>query len=282
MSQFSGLPSQFRTFRFIGTEMALWPSVLNSKTLHKAVRLIGLASSVPVFCFGAPDLDEARNLVSEWVGVEKLISEERTSWAAEKEIVADMISLLKQEKETLQERIELAKAATSDADEKRSSLIEEREEYIEAMDFLGEKITDIESKIVSLHSKFPPPLQEEVSVSFNRIPKSGEKSRLSVSQRLQTIVVVLSQADKFNGGVQLVSKIQELKSGPAEVDILYFGLGGAFFQDKSGKFAGVGYPGETEWVWEETPEAAAQIVDLFAVYQGTKQAEFVGLPVTIK
>lgn len=262
--------------------MALGPLVLHSKTLNKAVRLIGLASSFSVFCLGAPDLDEARNLVSEWVGVEKLISEERTNWDAEKDIVADMIALLKQEKESLQERIELAKAATSEADEKRMSLVSEREEYIEAMDFLGGKISGLESKITSLYAKFPPPLQEEVSVSFNRIPESGENSRLSVSQRLQTIVVVLSQADKFNGGVQVISKIQDLQSGPAEVDILYFGLGGAFFQDKSGKYAGVGYPGESEWVWEETPDAAAQIADLFAVYQGTKQAEFIGLPVTIK
>lgn len=273
---------QFRTFRIVGIEMASGPLVLHSKTLNKAVRLIGLATTVPVFCFGAPDLDQARNLVSEWVGVEKLISEESTSWDAEKEIVADMISLLKQEKESLLERIELAKAATSEADEKRMDLVSEREEYIEAMDFLGEKIVGLEQKIIALHAKFPPPLKEEVSVSFNRIPKSGDASRLSVSQRLQTIVVVLSQADKFNGGVQVVSKIQELKSGPAEVDILYFGLGGAFFQDKSGKYAGVGYPGESEWVWEETPDASEQISDLFAVYQGTKQAEFIGLPVTIK
>ncbi|MDQ8205490.1 DUF3450 family protein [Pelagicoccus sp. SDUM812003] len=231
---------------------------------------------------GAPDIEQARNLVSEWVEVEKLISEEASSWEAEKEIVADMIALLKQERESLQERIELAKTASSEADKKRAGLVEEREEYIAAMDFLGERIGAVEERIIALHAKFPPPLQEEVSVSFNRIPKSGEKSRLSVSQRLQTIVVVLSQADKFNGGVQLISKIQELESGPAEVDILYFGLGGAFFQDKTGRYAGVGYPSSDGWEWKETPDAAEQIVDLFAVYQGTKQAEFVRLPVTIK
>lgn len=248
----------------------------------RAFGCFGLASSSLLFARANVDLDEARSSVSEWVEVEKLISEESSDWEAEKEIIADMISLLKREQASLVERIELAKSATSEADKKRASLLTERDEFIAAMDHLGSYITKLEAKIVELHSKFPPPLQEEVSVSFNRIPAEGTESRLSVSQRLQTLVVVLSQADKFNGGVQVVSKIQELESGPTEVDILYFGLGGAFFQDKTGSYAGVGYPGASEWEWKETPEQADAISDLFAVYQGSTEAKFVNLPVTIK
>ncbi|MBC2605422.1 DUF3450 family protein [Pelagicoccus albus] len=255
----------------------------NLRTLrNKTLSLIGLFSFTALSTQAQVDLDSARSAVSEWVAVEKLISEERSDWDSEREIITDMISLLKQEKETLIERIELAESATTEADKKRGAFVEQREEFISAMDFLGENIGKLEEKIVGLHGKFPPPLQEEVSVSFNRIPEAGAESRLSVSQRLQTIVVLLSQADKFNGGVQLVSKIQDLESGPAEVDILYFGLAGAYFQDKTGKYAGVGFPGSEGWEWKETPESASQIADLFAVYQGSAEAEFIRLPVTIK
>ncbi|MDQ8187788.1 DUF3450 family protein [Pelagicoccus sp. SDUM812002] len=255
----------------------------NRKTLRlRAFSCIGLITLACLNARADTGLEEARSSVSEWVAVEKLISEERSDWNAESVIIADMLDLLEQEKTSLVERIELAKNATSEADEKRSSLVEQREEFIEAMDFLGSQVGKLEQMIVALHAKFPPPLQEEVSISFNRIPKADVESRLSLSQRLQTIVVVLSQADKFNGGVQVVSKIQELDSGPAEVDILYFGLGGAFFQDKSGKYAGVGYPGTAGWEWKETPESASAISDLFAVYQGTTEAEFVRLPVNIR
>lgn len=263
----------------------IWLShvVQKSKTLRiKAATIVGLLSLTSICSHAAPDLDEARSLVGEWVAVEKLISQERSDWGAEREIIADMIALLKQEKQTLTERIDLAKAAFSEADVKRSALVAEREEYIEAMTFLGAQVAKLEIRISELHKKFPPPLQEEVSVSYNRIPKPGVDSRLSVSQRLQTIVVLLSQADKFNGGVQVVSKIQDLASGPAEVDILYFGLGGAFFRDKTGQYAGVGYPGTEEWEWKETPESSAAIGDLFDIYQGTAEAEFIRLPVVIK
>jgi len=230
----------------------------------------------------ANEVSEAQSLVSEWVDLQKLISEERSSWETEKEVVSDMISLLAREKKSLLERIELAKTATSDADEKRSSLLEQRDEFIAAMDFLGGQIESLEALVRELHTKFPPPLQEEVSVSYNRMPEPGEKSRLSVSQRLQSVIVILSQADKFNGGIQLVSGRQELEGGSVEVETLYFGLGGAFFKDKAGEYAGVGYPGESGWEWVEKPEAAADIETLLAVYQGSKQAEFVGLPVIIK
>lgn len=249
---------------------------------NNALSILGFFSLTAISSQADTGLVEARSLVSEWVAVEKLISEERTDWDAEKLIIADMISLLKQEKESLSERIEMSKNATSEADKKRAGFVEQREEFIAAMDFLGSQVVEIEQKITELHAKFPPPLQEEVSASFNRIPEAGIESRLSISQRLQTIVVLLSQADKFNGGVQVVSKIQDLASGPAEVDILYFGLGGAFFQDKSGQYAGVGYPGADGWEWKETPESASAIGDLFAVYQGTAEAEFVRLPVSIK
>lgn len=235
--------------------------------------------SVPSY---AANLDDARNVVGEWVAVEKLLSEESSEWSAEQAILSDMIALLRSEKESLTERIESGTEAMSEADLKRVALVEERAEYIEAMDFLGENIGTLEEKIVTLHKRFPEPLQQEVSISFARIPKPGDNTRLTVSQRLQTIVAILSQADKFNGGVQLVSEIQDVGDGQAEVSILYFGLGGAFFQDDESKYSGIGYPGSDGWVWKQTPENAKQISDLFAVYSGSAEAEFVQLPVTIQ
>lgn len=257
---------------------------MNCFGLLKKRPLWGLFLSA-VFLTGhnyAADLDDARNVVSEWVSVEKLISEERSGWSAEEAVITDMISLLKGERDSLNERIKSAGEAMSGADEKRIKLVDERSEYVDAMDFLGENIESLEAKIVDLHKRFPPPLQEEVSVSFERIPELGAKTRLTISQRLQTIVVVLSQADKFNGGIQMISEIQDIGEGQAEVSILYFGLGGAYFQDEEGKYSGVGYPSSDGWVWEPVPDKAKAISDLFAVYSGSKEAEFVQLPVTIK
>ncbi|MCH6258213.1 DUF3450 domain-containing protein [Puniceicoccaceae bacterium K14] len=245
--------------------------------------ITGLAASAIVLVTGfAASLEDARGLVDEWVEVEKLLSEESSNWVAEEAIIVDMIALLKSEKASLAERIESSTDAMSAADTKRSELEEERSEYIEAMGFLGSKIGELEDKVTTLYKRFPKPLQEEVSVPYARIPKPDEETRLSESQRLQAVVAILSQADKFNGGVQMISEIQDVGDGQAEVSILYFGLGGAYFQDEAAKYSGIGYPSDDGWVWETTPEHAQQISDLFAVYSGSAEAEFVQLPVTIQ
>ncbi len=237
---------------------------------------------IQVAALNAQTLDEARNLVSEWVDVEKTISEERSDWEAGQAIINDMIALLETEKESLTEKIKMAEEGLSESDKKRKVLIEESDEYKAAVEVLGSKIESVEGRVLALHKQFPNPLQEEVSTLFARIPREGEDFRLSVSQRLQSVIAILSQADKFNSGVQLVSDIQKLDSGQSEVDILYFGLAGAFFKNREGTYVGIGVPSDEGWVWEETPESGKEITALFAVYAGEVQAEFVTLPVKIK
>ncbi|MEM9159878.1 MAG: DUF3450 family protein [Verrucomicrobiota bacterium] len=234
------------------------------------------------FSLSAQSLDDARSIVSEWVEVEKTISEERAEWKDEEALIVDMIALLETEKTNLEEKIEAAEEGASEADKKRQALVEESDEYRAAVGTLSDSIVAMEATVIALHQQFPSPLQEEVSKLYTRIPQGGEETRLSVSQRLQSVIAILSQADKFNGGVQLVSDIQQLDSGQAEVDVLYFGLAGAFFQDREGTYVGVGFPSSEGWVWEETPEKATEIAKVFAVYAGEMQAEFVNLPVKIK
>ena len=247
-------------------------------------RLLKVAISfccIQVAALYAQTLDEARNLVSEWVGVEKTISEEKADWQAGQAIVKDMIALLETEKASLMEKIRIAEEGLSESDKKREELLNESDEYRAAVDVLGDKIGMVEKRVIALHSQFPVPLQEEVSTLFARIPREGEEVRLSVSQRLQSVIAVLSQADKFNSGVQFVSDIQKLNSGQSEVDVLYFGLAGAFFKNREGTYVGIGFPSSNGWQWEEVPESGDGIVKLFSVYAGEMQAEFVKLPVKI-
>lgn len=229
----------------------------------------------------AQSLDEARNLVSEWVGVEKTISEERSDWEAGQTIIKDMIALLETEKASLTDKIKLAEEGLSESDKKREELLQESDEYRAAVDVLGETIGMVEKRVIALHKQFPVPLQEEVSKLFARIPGEGEKVRLSVSQRLQSVIAILSQADKFNSGVQFVSDIQKLDSGQSEVDVIYFGLAGAFFKNREGTYVGIGFPSREGWQWEEVPQSKDEISRLFSVYAGEVQAEFVKLPVKI-
>ncbi len=53
--------------------------------------------------------------MSEWVDVEKTISEERADWEAGQAIIKDMIALLETEKESLTEKIKMAEEGLSES-----------------------------------------------------------------------------------------------------------------------------------------------------------------------
>ena len=66
-----------------------------------------------------------------------------------------------------------------------------------------------------------------------------------------------------------------------EVTTLYFGLAGAFFADETGRYAGIGFPGEQGWQWQDTLDDNQAIGRLIASYEGTREAAFIPVPVKL-
>lgn len=229
-------------------------------------------------------IHDTQSTLTEWIGIEKDLAKEKSDWKYEKEIIKDTIRVLQEEKELLKERIKSAKEATSTADGKRIKLNEEKQVLVQGVEELAKEIEPLEAEARKLYQFFPEPMQEEIAALYNRIPDGTKKGRLPpLSTRLQSVVGILSQADKFNAGITLKTEIKELESGTnAEVQTLYFGLGGAYYSDSIGTYAGVGTPTPEGWVWEKKPEAGPLIADIIASYQSTQEAAFIDLPVVIK
>jgi hypothetical protein len=231
--------------------------------------------------FAQTTVTETRNALREWVRIESEISAEKNDWSAEKEILRDRIALLKSEETRLLEQIEEAKSGLGEVDEKRAALNAEREAIKAVTVSIQEPLVRFEARIREMYKTFPEPLQEETQRLYDRIPEDPEATRLSVAERLQAVVGLLNFADKFNSGVQREVEIRTLDGQQVEVETLYFGLAGAFYSDTQGRHAGIGTPGPDGWEWRKTPEAAADIAQLIAVYNGTREAEFSPVPVTL-
>jgi hypothetical protein len=241
-----------------------------------------------VFTFG-PVLElvgqtpaERREEMKEWINLQKIISEESSGWKVEKAVVEDMIRVLEMEKNDLEERIEAGKSAVTTADTKRTELESERDLLRSATESLSEALPGIEASVRTLYASFPDPLKDTVAQLHNRIPVPGTPTRLSLAERLQSVVGILSQADKFNSVVTEVSENRTVGGGNVIVETLYFGLGGAIYSDAAGTTAGILYPTADGWESKETPEHTDAILAAMAVYQNTAEASFVELPVSIK
>lgn len=229
---------------------------------------------------GEPEAE--RDALKEWVRLQSVISAEANQWKAEKEILQDRIALFQAEKKRLRERIREAREGRDEVAEKRAEINAERETLKAVMATVEEPLATYEKRLLELYPTFPDPLQEEVRKLYQRIPKPGETSDFAITERLQAVVGLLNFAEKFNTGVQREAEIRSIDGRQIEVETLYFGLAGAYFSDAQGKHAGVGMPAEDGWQWRETPEAANAIVRMMGVYNGTREAAFSAVPVSVE
>ncbi|KAF0094402.1 MAG: hypothetical protein E1N59_1933 [Puniceicoccaceae bacterium 5H] len=224
-----------------------------------------------------------QDLIQQWVSTEKRISSEVNEWDLEKEILQDSIKALKEEKESLQSAIQEAEESAGEAEKQRAELVEEKEKLQETSGKIADKVAAYEKQLIALSPRLPKPLQRMIKTPLSRIPQSEEDAEdVSLSVRTQNVVAILNEIDKFNGVVTKETDVQELDDGStAEVTTLYFGLGGAFFTDPEGAYAGVGKPGPDGWTWTVKPDAAEQITRLVAVYDRSVEADYVSVPYEI-
>ncbi|MGF1448364.1 MAG: DUF3450 family protein [Opitutales bacterium] len=227
---------------------------------------------------------ETQQLLSKWVEIESELSREQADWLLEEQIIADRIALLKTEIASLEERIEQSQEEASAAEQQRTELVETRDALRAASNTLGEGVGDLETAVKTLYATFPEPLQQELSKLRAGIPDDPGATNRSISLRLQNVAGILSNADKFNNAINLVTEVKEVGDGrTAEVDTLYYGLAGAWFVDRTAAYAGIGRPGGADgWNWTQANDAGPEIRKAVRTYQNAEEPDFVTLPVEIQ
>jgi hypothetical protein len=229
--------------------------------------------------------DDTRLVFEEWVKVRALISEERESWMVERQDLSDTLEMLKAEKEMLEAQIEARNAAAEESVGARASLSERRGELDGVATSLASIIEAREAELKAWTPSLPTPLMDTINPLVRRLPQSPESAAaLGLARRLQSVVGILSQADRFNS---TLTSGRELRTDPAtgeqrEFDTLYFGLASAFFANDEGTVGGIGKPGPEGWVWEIIPDAAPSIRRLLAVHRSEIRAAYVGVPLSIQ
>jgi hypothetical protein len=216
------------------------------------------------------------------VQTKQITSKEKSDWRLEKSILADTQKLLSSELKRLETSLEDLKNSATAADEDRSKLTAQKEATAEASAVVEGSIQGLEIQMKRIVKTLPTPLVEKIKPLIRRLPKDSANTKLSLGERVQNIVGILSQADKFNATITQTSESRELDSGKiVEVRTLYWGLAMAYYVDASGAYAGIGHPGEDGWEWPQIEGAGPQIKQLLAVYEGSEGIQFVEVPARI-
>lgn len=229
-------------------------------------------------------IDDTKDVLEQWVETRQLISQETSDWKTEKAIVTDTVNLLENELKHLEEAIEELNSSATAADEERAELTAKRDMLDEGSKVVLENLTGLETEMKAIIERLPEPLTSKIQPLIRRLPDDPETTKLSLGERVQNIVGILSQAGKFNSTITLTSETQELDNGKlVQVNTLYWGTAIAYFVDDSATYAGYGVPAAGEWEWTQVDGAGPAIRELLSVYDGSSDTiKFVQVPAIIK
>jgi len=228
-------------------------------------------------------LDETVTVLEEWVETERQISESEAEWEANKASMENLISIYSSEIETLTELIADAEKDTSAAEILRAELNEQSKAVKIIENQVITELIETEEQIKTLQPLLPLPLQEELNPWFNAIPEDPKESKLAIGQRIQPILAILTQVQKFNQVVNVFEGFREFEAGrTVQTDTIYFGLGVAYYIDQADEHAGVGYLGAEGWEWRDDKALIPAVRNFLNIYKGTQQATYVNMPVSVK
>ena len=240
-------------------------------------------TSGSVFAQGSK-FKEARTHIEKWVQTRQLIAKRNADWRVERESIGQTIGLLQREIDLLKEAIDKSEQVDSESDAEKKRITLSLEDLKKANKVVDAALWGMERQALALMALFPDPLKDRTSNVRSRIPLEKKDLRgRSAAERMQNVVAILNEADRFNSAITLAIEVRKDAEGKdRQVQALYLGLGHAYYADQGGSFAGVGVPGETDWTWEEKPELGSTIRKVIDIYENERSAEFVPVPVNIK
>jgi predicted nucleic acid-binding Zn-ribbon protein len=227
-------------------------------------------------------LNEARTTLEKWVETRQMTSKARSDWQADKETLEQTVQMFGRELKAVEEQMSKVSTNNVQVDKERAEAEALKKSAAESLARARQFSAGIEAKIIKLVPQLPAPLQDILKPLLNRLP-TDPNTKISAAERLQVVVGVMNELDKFNNAVAIFNEKRKNAQGEeVAVETVYVGLGAAYFVNESGSFAGVGAPGASGWEWTAKPELADPVREVIHVYRNDRPAQFVALPATIR
>lgn len=227
-------------------------------------------------------LSTARDTVAQWVQTQQLISRTRAEWESDKEMLQQSKALFERELKSVQDEMGKQSTNSSVANAERLKLDGELKKSNEALEAARSQISALETALRQLIPLLPEPVLSGAQQLLNRLPADPANTKAGVSERVQTVVSLLNEVDKFNNAVTVFTEKRRNAQGEdVSVETVYVGLGAAYFVNESGDFAGFGRPGDKGWEWTVDPALAGDVREIIRIYRNERTARFVPLPVAV-
>lgn len=226
-------------------------------------------------------MEGVRANLEQWVETRQLTSRLQSDWRSDKEMLDQTAAVHERELSGLNEALAKADTGTSQVRKEHEALETQKAELEEAKAAVAAWATQCEQRMRILARGLPAPLTRKLEPLLSRLPQNPSETRLNPVERMQNLVGILNEVDKFNSSVVVESELKKRPSGEEiQVKTLYAGLGQAWFVDKSGSFAGVGRPTATGWAWEDQANLGARVLRAISIAENVEPPAFEQLPMS--
>ena len=247
-----------------------------------AVVLMGAAGTMSLPAAESP-LGAVRTGVEQWVQTRQLISRTRADWDSEKEMLLQSKALYERELAGVADQMSKVSTNFTQVERDREAAEKELKESNEALEGARGLVSRMEERVRELLPRLPAPLVDTMQPLLARLPENSADTRMTATERAQTVVGLLNEIDKWNNAVSIVpEKRRDGQGAEVSVETVYVGLGAAYFVNQTGEFAGLGRPGPRGWDWMVDTSLARPVREVVRIYRGERTATFIPLPVTLQ
>lgn len=226
-----------------------------------------------------------REEVASWIGMMSQIQREESEWARDREVLENYKEGLRSEIASLKEQVAAAETRKIDAGTQTQDLAEALRRQTEARKGLAATLRELERAMDSRLAMLPAPLmaQPKVVQSVTDLRASlslpDDQLESNLSKRVYGLVELISEAEKFNQQVHLVSELHKDAEGVEyKLQMVYFGLAMAYGVSDGGELAIAGTATEEGWKFSRRNDLAPRIRQLVASAGNPKDASFTPLP----
>ncbi len=220
--------------------------------------------------------DVAVEKVRRWVAAREMLNRERSAWETDREMLRDLIRMREREVGELDEVIALASKRVDEVEETTRNLEEEQKNRAAWRDQFEDRVQSIEDALIEALPTFPRPLRDDVSDAILRLEDRDDGA--DVQSRFRDVLQILNQWMAFRAEIHHRAETREIGGKNLEVDVLYLGTAQAWYVDRSGSRAGVGWPTDEGWVWRENDAIASEVRRGLAIHGKEAVPGFVRLP----
>ena len=237
---------------------------------------------------------ELRATIEQWMQAVDKSQALENQWTLEKSVLEDSIVGLLGMVEQSKVETGIVEGRLATADEDSQEKIQQQNDFNEAREVLRKGLAPVEAEVALVVPLFPDfyvhgeggssKLKASIeALEQHRKAEPDEKEKLGLNGRIQPLVQILTEAERFHGKLWAVTHPLKVGEVEKQMDVLYFGLSVAFAVDDGATIALEGRSSADGWVFTEMSGEgiAAKVQTLYKAADGSGESQMVSLPLSL-